>query len=202
MAPCRVNMEDDSLVWFCAWLRNSRSWMKCGKGHYRGEGAIHSSIFQVFFSRWLLAILSAHHRNILNSQSHLVVKIPTKQPLWYKKRRSTLISHEIFPSGLSSDMGGGRHAEFSTVRTAFSFGDRTSKSIIRPASPALTKNWDHSHFIQHFLRHRLPSFFHFVTQNFGRKFGVNPSRFQVLWENCLHCSNWQSHHWSQILNIQ
>ncbi len=78
--------------------------MKCGKGCYSGEGAIHSSIFQVFFSGWLPAILSAH-LNILNSQSHLGVKILTKQPLQYQKRRSTLISCEIFPCDLSSDGG-------------------------------------------------------------------------------------------------
>ncbi len=58
------------------------------------------------------------------------------------------------------------------------------------------------HFIQHFLRCLLPSFFHFVTQNFGHKFGKNPRHFQVVWENCVHCFNWQSRHWSQISNTQ
>ncbi len=54
------------------------------------------------------------------------------------------------------------------------------------------------HFIQHFLRQCLPYFFHFVTQNFG----ANPRHFQVLWENCMHCSNWQPRHWSQISNTR
>ncbi len=114
--------------------------MKYDKGRYRGEEAIHSSIFRPFF-RWLLAILSAHLRNILNSQSHFGVKIPIKQSIRYQKRRSTLISRKIFSYELSSD--GGRH-KFSTVMTAFSFGDRKSKSIICPPSPAITKNQDHS----------------------------------------------------------